>query len=382
VANEKNRVNKQGDFNQEKVNRNREEKIQPGIGLPLMNSGGNDHVRELFPVPEGSSLKQNGKTIIRISRAGPGEEENSRYHETRDEDYYNKEWPTVSNPSVMQAGTEEINTNLSKRVANSIPDSLVMALPDVPSKKTDSKKPGMSSRFTLTPFFASDYTAYRLKNGKSNSYDNKAGIEKRERSDLSYAAGALIGYRVGNRITIQSGIIYSSSDITISPTRIYAEKDNAGAIKYRYNTSSGYGYLLPSFSSSPAIGDSLYADGANHTLQYISIPIMIKYKTGNKKFSFNPGVGLRVDFLTGSTLTTDLVDQFNRETESITKIESIKKTGIRLMISPEFQYYFSKNLGMSIMPYFNYSLGPINKGNVVRTYPYTVGFGVGAIYKF
>jgi hypothetical protein len=239
-----------------------------------------------------------------------------------------------------------------------------------------------SHRFTLLAFAGPDYSDYRLINNTHNNYDNKAGIEKRERSDLSSSFGILLGYAVGKRISLQSGVVYSSSNISINPTEIYAEKNNAGSVKYRYNTSYGYGYLQPSFSSSPAVGDSLFADGANHTLHYITVPVMVKYKIGRKKLTFNPAVGVGLNILTKATLTTDLVDNLNRETESISKLEGIKKLSASLIFTPGLQYQLSKKMAVSLSPSFKYSLGSINKGNVVKTYPYTIGVGLGVVYKF
>jgi hypothetical protein len=297
--------------------------------------------------------------------------------------YDNQELCKELNPLTVTAnnntGIQIENTKISDLLWNAKKDYLV---PFAIKKIANKNKQNKPSRFAFTAFMAPDYTEYILKNDRKNSYDNKAGIEKREHSDLSFAAGALLAYGLGKKLSIQSGIIYSSTDISISPTSIYAEKDNNGSIKYRYNTSAGYGYLLPGFSISPAVGDSLFADGANHTLQYISIPVLVKYRFGNKKIRFNPGIGFTINFLTKSTLTTDLVDAFNRETETITKIESIKKTGVRLLMAPEWQYRFSENWSISVMPYVKYALGPINKGNVVKTYPYTVGLGFGFSYKY
>jgi len=238
------------------------------------------------------------------------------------------------------------------------------------------------SGFTLTAYIAPEYSAFRLANDKQSNYDNRSGILKRESSDVSAAAGVLLGYKIKNEVTIQSGVTYSSSNINISPTKIYAEKENGGAVKYRYNKSFGYGYLLPSFNISPAVGDSLLSNGANHTLQYISVPIIIKYKSGNKKITFHPGVGVAFNFLTKATLTTDLEDRFNRETEYITKLESIKEFSASLVLTPEVQYQLSGNWSISAMPYFKYSLGAVNKGNVVKTYPYTVAIGIGATHRF
>ncbi len=261
-------------------------------------------------------------------------------------------------------------------------DALPLSADNQSSKKNNKKRKAYNPKFTLTAFAAADYTAYRLENDEFNTRDNKAGIEKRERSDLSSSAGILVGYTIRKKITIQSGIMYSSSNISIDPTKIYAEKDNAGIIKYRYNTSFGYGYLLPSFNSSPSVGDSLFANGANHTLNYISIPLIAKYKVGNKKISFNPGVGVTFNFLTKATLTTDVEDQFNTETEYISKLHSIKEFGSSIILTPEVQYQLSKKINISALPYFKYSLGVINKGNVVKTYPYTFGLGIGVVYKF
>ena len=261
-------------------------------------------------------------------------------------------------------------------------DSLPVTTNNQSSKKSNKKQPSKNPKFTITAFAAPDYSKYRLTNGKLNNYDNKADITTRERSDLSFSSGVLLGYKVGNKIIIQSGVIYSSTNISIAPTKIYAEKDNSGTVKFRYNTSSGYGYVLPSFSNAPAVGDSLFADGANHTLRYISIPIIAKYKVGNKKITFNPGVGITFNFLTKATLTTDLVDQLQRETEYISKLESIKKFGYSLILIPEVQYQLSKKFSISALPYFKFSLGAINKDNVVKTFPYSFGLGIGTVYKF
>jgi hypothetical protein len=81
-------------------------------------------------------------------------------------------------------------------------------------------------------------------------------------------------------------------------------------------------------------------------------------------------------------LTTDLQDRFNSETEYISNLEGIKKINTSLIITPELQYQLSKKWTIAVIPYFKYSLGAINKGNVVKTYPYTLGLGVGAVYKF
>ena len=327
-----------------------------------------------------SFINRKGKTVVKITNGNVTEDETITGADAVFNKNTNPEKTNESSIAAIDANPTDAQKNLTKDADLSKKDTLPIVSNTQSSKNKKQQK--NNSRFTLTAFVAPDYSAYRLENDERSNYDNKTGIAKRERSDISSTVGVLLGYKIGKKITIQSGITYSSSNISISPTKIYAEKDNSGTVKYRYNTSFGYGYLLPSFSTSPAVGDSLFANGANHTLRYISIPIIAKYKIGNKKLTFHPGVGVTVNFLTKATLTTDVEDRFNRETEYITKLESIKKVGAGLIIIPEVQYQLSKKISISAMPYFKYSLGAINKGNVVKTYPYTFGLGIGAVYKF
>lgn len=357
----------------------RTQKQLDNVNIPAGNRLNNKE-EKLF-TPRKVTVAYNGKTVVKITNpattekaAGNNEIENTENTPLK------KAAEAIFGDVVNKPGGTEKKLIQIEDVSKK--DSLTVTTVNLSSKKSNKKQRNFTPRFTLTAFAAPDYSKYRLTNGKHSNYDNSAGIATRERSDLSSSFGILFGYKVGNKITIQSGLIYSSTNISIAPTKIFAEKDNTGAIKFRYNTSSGYGYLLPSFSNTPAVGDSLFADGANHTLRYISIPVIAKYKLGNKNITFNPGVGITFNFLTKATLTTDLADQVNRETEYISKLESIKKVSYGLILVPEVQYQLSKKWSISATPYFKYSLEPINKDNIVKTYPYTFGLGVGVVFKF
>jgi hypothetical protein len=337
--------------------------------------------QEVFTSPKISIIKK-GKTTVKITNGTTEEEtatDKKNVENVKDNTLQKKAGENIFEAQVKPT---DAGKNISTIPVASKRDSLITAVNNLSSKTNTKKQQNNNSKFTLTAFVAPDYSAYRLENNEKNSYDNKNGIEKRERSDISSSIGVLLGYKMGKKVMLQSGITFSSSDISIDPTKIYAEKNNAGTIKYRYNTSYGYGYLLPSFSATPSVGDSLFANGANHTLHYIGIPVIIKYKLGNKKITFCPGAGITFNFLTKATLTTDVQDRFNSETEYISKLEGIKKFSSSVIITPEIQYHLSQKWNISVMPYFKYSLGPVNKGNVVKTYPYTFGVGIGGVFKF
>jgi hypothetical protein len=237
-------------------------------------------------------------------------------------------------------------------------------------------------RFSFTTFLVPELANYRLENDETNVYDNKQAIAKREKTDVSFSGGMLIGYDVSRRFSLHTGIGFTTSNIKIDPLKVYAIADNNGNIQYRYNTSSGYGYLKPSFSTSPLVGDSLYTTSADHILQFINIPVIAKYHFGNKRLSFNPGVGISFNFLTRASLSTDVLDRFNRENETITKLQGLQKTSYSLVVTPEMQYRLKRNWLVSVTPSLKYALAPINKGNVVKTYPYHIGVGIGLVRRF
>jgi hypothetical protein len=353
---------------------------QPQANIFSVINPSQDFSENLFPFAK-SLIKDKTKTRVKISNGDIVYEEDIKTVNAETEEDKITETDMVTT-TALQKTQPVISESLFPKLNNSQKKNTIVINTPSSSETSDKKQKNSKHKFTLLAFAGPDYSDYRLINDSHNNYDNKAGIEKRERSDLSFSFGILLGYAVGKRISVQTGITYAASNISINPTEIYAEKNNAGLIKYRYNTSYGYGYLQPSFSSSPAVGDSLFADGANHTLHYITMPVMVKYKIGKKKLSFNPGVGVGLNILTKATLTTDLVDNLNRETETISKLEGIKKLSASLIFTPELQYQLTKKVNLSLSPSFKYSLGPINKGNVVKTYPYTIGVGLGVVYKF
>ena len=352
----------------------------PSNLLSIINPSQN-FSENFFPFSK-NFMKDRTKTKIKIKAGEITYEEDIKSLPVVTKENNYTETDLAISPALQKTQTANSENSFPKLTNSEKKNTVLINAPASLSEAPNKKQKNSKHKFTLLAFAGPDYTDYRLINDRHNNYDNKAGIETRERSDLSYSFGILLGYAVGKRISVQSGITYAASNISINPTEIYAEKNNAGLIKYRYNTSYGYGYLQPSFSSSPAVGDSLFADGANHTLHYITVPVIVKYKIGKKKLTFNPGVGIGLSILTKATLTTDLVDNLNRETESISKLEGIKKLSAGLIFTPELQYQLSKKVNLSLSPSFKYSLGPINKGNVVKTYPYTIGVGLGLVYKF
>jgi len=244
-------------------------------------------------------------------------------------------------------------------------------------KISNNKNDKIARRLFFTVFATPEISNYTLQDDEKNYYENKQIIQKREKHLFSYSAGILISYALNVKFTLQSGFTYSSSYINIDPNKIYAVKSNSSDVKFRYNTSSGYGYILPSFSSSPAIGDSLYTRTSVHTLQSISLPVIMRYNFRLKKFSLNPGIGIALNFLTKARLKTEVNDNTSSESEVITKLKGLKNINYSFLFIPELELQVSKRWGFTASPYLKYAITPINNGSVVKTFPYDLGLGFG-----
>ena len=243
------------------------------------------------------------------------------------------------------------------------------------TKKKGSNKP---SWLSFTPFFSPDLAWYRLQEDKpDNQPDNLSKIAKSEKHEFSSTAGVLVDYKINKKWGLQSGLTYSNTNITVGPKTIYAQQDNNGNIKYRINTSSGYGYILPSFSSNPLVGDSLYAFTSTHTLNYIGIPLALKYNVAKKKFTFTVSAGISANILTKGKIETTLEKGFNNEAEVVDNLQGLKKVYFSGSTSLGVDYRLNKKLALSFAPTYRFALNSINKNAPVKSYPNSFGLMVG-----
>jgi hypothetical protein len=240
------------------------------------------------------------------------------------------------------------------------------------------KKESKPSKFSITTFFSPDIAWYRLQDDKvGNQSDNANELEKEEKHEFSSTYGALVDYKIGKRWGLHSGFTLANTNITVAPKTIYAQQDNAGSVKYRINTSSGYGYLLPNFITNPAIGDSLYAFTSTHSLQYIGIPLAVCYNITKGKFKVNVIGGVSVNILTRAKLETTVEKGFNNSIETIDNIQGLKKIYFSGLAGVGIDYKLNNKTSLTVAPTMRFALNSINKDAPVKSYPMSFGFTVG-----
>ncbi|HEY0433036.1 MAG TPA: hypothetical protein VGC95_04150, partial [Chitinophagaceae bacterium] len=151
----------------------------------------------------------------------------------------------------------------------------------------------------------------------------------------------------------------------------------------KYVVSSGYAYIKPNFAGTPSPGDSLRTENTHHRLQYVVIPLLVKYTLINHpKLSFIPGFGFAGNFLTSASIETEIAESSNREHMSIKKLDGTRKFNWSIVSQLTMKYQINKKVSIDLRPFFSYALSPITNNNDVETFPYNFGIGVGASYRF
>lgn len=248
-------------------------------------------------------------------------------------------------------------------------------------EQTQKFKPYIS----VTPFLLAESAKYNLENNaaqENNNKDYKNVFENEEKHELSFSTGALLNYQFKQAVSLQTGFIYSNTVINIDPHYLYAVKQPSGTLAYKYNSSSGYAYLDNSLFTPSSTGDSIGTTAAQHNLKYLSMPVMLKYKIGSNKIYFAPSIGVTLNLLLASSIHTEVQSNSINEQISITKLQGLKRSYIGYTINTELGYNTKTRFAINLQSSCSYSLTPINKTNVVKTFPYSFGIGIGIRYRF
>ena len=235
------------------------------------------------------------------------------------------------------------------------------------------------SFWTLTGAASYEQVNYKLDSDLPNAINS---IRHREEHEPSFSGGILAARHLKKQWILQTGLIYSHTTIGISPQKIFAFQEPAGSIAFKYITSSGYAFIKPGLGASPALGDSLNTAEAEHTMQSLSVPLIIKYYREKDKFSLKPGIGIEANLLTSAKVEVEIEETPNREIVFINKLNGAKSFYWSFTVDAEMQYRVNKKLSVTLRPVFRYALSPITEDNVVETFPYSFGLGMGLTRKF
>jgi hypothetical protein len=319
------------------------------------------------------------------------------------------EFPDVGNiePSDLDLITEDIY--LSNKDNIRVP-AIIQAVPRF-SYNTDNINPGTESlnkldyevqkekinRWSVTAMASPTY--YLRPELSSNDIANQ--INSSEQSKISYSGGVSFAYKISKKLSIQSGLYYSSIgnevdginsfagfrqydytkgdhnfEVLTSSGRIYTENsdvfllDNSGdRVLTRYTND----VFDPTKANLSYINNSLFQN-----FSYLEMPVILRYKLIDKSIDFNLIGGLSYNLLVNNTVRT-VVDgsKYN-----IGKTAGLNPFMVSSSMGMGIEYSLSEKFSLNLEPTFRYYLNPFGEIPGLKMHPYSFGVFSGLSYKF
>lgn len=319
-----------------------------------------------------STVKNNNK--ISIANGQNKSSENISANKPKDniaENVPSKE--KKSEPSATQPAKPETETT----------DKINTAHQSKKSRDKNSKiKADRKSPFTGTLFFSPDFISMNVTSDRPRfREDDRDEIKKNEKIKTSSSYGILIDYALNKKITVGTGASVSTRISEINNKTVYARPDDRGNVNYRISCSTGPAYIPSKPGNTPAQGDSTKALSGKTTLQYINIPVVIKYNFTKGKISLTPGVGISANFLSKGKVETTLSTASGNEATT-TDIEGLRSNYFSGSVSIGAEYMLGKKVGLNFTPTARFALSPINKNAPVKTKINSFGLAAGISIRF
>ncbi len=220
-----------------------------------------------------------------------------------------------------------------------------------------------------------------------------------EKSRPAYSTGVSVGYKISDRLTIQSGIGMASVGQTISDVDVFAGLSDYYAVKgsYLYSVETASGLILAGnmdlylTDSKARVGSLIQgnmADPSKYQLtqvgsdirqvfRYLELPVVLRYKLIDKKVALNLSGGVAYGFLVDNSAYTGEGPDMVRVgyTEGVNTFNLSSQLGLGL------EYNISRKVIFSLEPVFRYYVTPLSDISGSLYKPYSVGFSSGFFFK-
>lgn len=221
-----------------------------------------------------------------------------------------------------------------------------------------------------------------------------------EKSRPAYSTGVSVGYKISDRLTIQSGIGLASIGQTISDVIVYAGLSDYYAVKsnYLYSVETASGLILAGNTdlyltdSKDRVGTLIQgnmADPSKYDLtqvgsdiqqvfRYLELPVMLRYKLIDRKVGLNLSGGIAYGFLVDNAAYTG-------EGPDIVRVgytEGMNSFNLSSQLGLGMEYNISQKITFNLEPVFRYYVTPLSDISGALYKPYSVGFSSGFFFKF
>jgi hypothetical protein len=234
-------------------------------------------------------------------------------------------------------------------------------------------------RFSITPVVIMQTVSNNvISNGSRWGKEMKEGIDKTEHLPNRLAGGVLVEMKITRSLTLQSGITLTQKDVHIDPKKVWAVKDIDGKVRYRLDCSAGTYYINPKQGTYPRPGDMAITDYSSNSLNYLNIPLSVKWHFGSKQLQLFTSAGVGLNLLTSQSLEATLQHQYSY---SGGRVSNLKTSFFNGMIGAGLNYSFSKKIGLNVNPQYQFALTPMNENMPVTAMPRTFSLQMGLQLK-
>jgi hypothetical protein len=239
-------------------------------------------------------------------------------------------------------------------------------------------------------------------NFSTGNNEAAAQLMSEEKPLISYAGGLALSYKINKRLSVQSGLYYSSYGNELTGINSYGGFRQYDYTKDDHNfevisangkiyTNNGDVFLLDNVSSDriltrytndvfdPAKANLQYIDNSlKQNFSYLELPFTLRYKIIDKALDFNIIGGVSSNILVGNSVYANL----DGSKYNVGKTEGLNIITFSSSIGMGMEYNIASNLSLNLEPTFRYYLNPFSEVSGMRIHPYSFGIFSGISYKF
>jgi hypothetical protein len=255
-----------------------------------------------------------------------------------------------------------------------------------------------SARWSISALATPTY--YGTINSGSDALSKQ--IMSSEQAVVSYSGGVAVAYKLNKRLSIQSGIFYSSMGQEVNGVNSFAgfQKyvSSKGGPNFAVLTTNGTIYttnpdvFLSAGSNSNRIITNYNNDVfdpqkaslnyMNNTMKqsfsYLELPVFLRYKIIDRTVDFNLIGGLSYNFLVDNSVYT-VIDGTKY---AIGTTGGMNMFSLSSSVGMGMEYNFSSKLSLNLEPTFRYYMNTFSANSGSNFHPYSFGIFSGLSYKF
>ncbi|MES2411658.1 MAG: hypothetical protein V4535_09480 [Bacteroidota bacterium] len=237
-----------------------------------------------------------------------------------------------------------------------------------PKEKKDSLPVLSYRKFDFDVFISPTYYGFI---SKGSTIDRRLdSLPKKAEMKFSYGVG--LTYGLSDKLSVRIG--YSKVILSYVTKNAPIGTSNYNGIDYKPNISNE-----TIFAAHNAIVTEVVFPAnmdVTQNISYTEIPLEVKYKFLDKKFSLKSALGVSYLFLNENSVSIKTTNGFRQD---IGKTKGLSKTSLSVNLGAEADYPLFKNMKIFVQPTFNYQINASSNSNFK---PYYFGIHTGIRYSF